>query len=416
MSDSRADALKIFTDILTSAPAIGSAPSDNAAFIHMLVRTALRHMTYITSILRKFASPKILKQHNTTKYALLLGAAELLYMKSPAYAVINSYVGLVKKSQNRFAAGFVNAVLRKINSAKSELLAADTNEFFPPRFRSLLLQDYSPEVVARIEQSSMLEPLLDVTLFHRDSLLSSMGKILPLGTLRFKSQGKISELPDYNAGTWQVQDFSSSLPVKMLSDLRSKRVLDVCAAPGGKTAQLLAQGAKVTALDISSPRLAILRENLDRLHLSPQEVICADAIDYFTQTSDMYDIILLDAPCSATGTLRRHPEVAHLKTAADITKQAALQQRLLDLSASHIVPSGILLYCTCSLCSLEGEKQILSFLDEHPEFRTVSLAPKIPLTLTSIISPQGFLRILPHHLSEFGGADGFFIAKLERRA
>ena len=221
-------------------------------------------------------------------------------------------------------------------------------------------------------------------------------------------------MPDYDKGTWWIQDFSSALAVKMLDNLHGKKVLELCAAPGGKTAQLLNAGAVVTCLDISKERLRTLQENLDRLHLSPQQIICGDALEFLENNNRTFDIVVLDAPCSATGTLRRHPEIVHLKSTDDIEKQALLQKEFLNRVDSAVAAGGILLYCTCSLCKQEGEEQIKDFISRQKNYKIINLAPKIPQEISSVVTPEGFIRVLPHHLAPFGGADGFFIACLQK--
>ena len=179
------------------------------------------------------------------------------------------------------------------------------------------------------------------------------------------------------------------------------------------SAQLLSAGAKVTVLDISAPRLETLKENLSRLNLSAQKIICADAISWLQKyDGEDFDIILLDAPCSATGTLRRHPELVHIKNLSDVIKMAEIQKNILSLAAKKIKKGGLLVYCTCSLATEEGEKQIAAFLQQHTNYKTVHT--KLPPQITELTTPEGWIRILPSHLSQFGGADGFFIALLTK--
>lgn len=419
MADSRNTSLQILQNILEEKNFSGlssalSDQDDDTAFITMLILTSLRHLTYIRKILKSLITKKLSQQNIIGQCALILGTTELLYMQTPDYAVINSYVNLVKNKTDRYVAGFVNAVLRKISQSKKEFSAQDTGEFFPQNFRTLLKQSYSAKTIAAIEKTALSEPLLDISCIDADSARKLNGTTLPLGTIRLNGKGKISALPDYEKGTWWVQDFSSALAIKMLDTIKGKKVLELCAAPGGKTAQLLNAGAKVTCLDISKERLKTLKENLNRLHLTPQEIICGDGLEFLEQNDHPYEIIVLDAPCSATGTLRRHPEIVHLKTIEDIRKQAALQKEFLNRIDKNLAPKGTLLYCTCSLCKQEGEEQIKAFIAEHKNYRIVNLASKIPAELKQICTSEGFIRILPHHLASFGGADGFFIACLQK--
>ncbi len=416
MTDVRTSAINHLQALLSGN---GGKITDNLdvqdnAFVNMATLTACRRLTYIADVIKKLTGKKLSTQKTIARMALILGTTEILYMNSPDYAVINSYVDIVKTRSNRFAAGFVNAVLHKINNQKQQILKADKGAFFPKEFIALLEKSYTKEIVHKIEQASLKEPALDITLLDENSTITNLGERLPLGSLRLKNNGKISELPDYDSGKWLVQDFASAIPVKMLGNLRGKKVLDICAAPGGKTAQLIAQGAKVTALDISETRLNILRANLQRLNLQAENIICADALEYLQDSKEIYDITLLDAPCSATGTLRRHPEIVHTKGISDVIKSAKLQQQLLELAKDKVALDGCLLYCTCSLCQEEGEEQIKNFLACHSDWRADNLAALLPEEIAEIGSVQGFIRILPAHLRSFGGADGFFVALLRR--
>ena len=416
MSSARENSILLLSKALTGN-SVGGIPyteAEDNAFTTMLVLTSLRHLTYINKILKSLITKKLSKQDEIARYALVLGAAEILYMHTPDYAVINSYVELVKSKTNKYLAGFVNAVLRKICTQKEEFQKNDGGEFFSQKFRELLRRDYSVKTVAASEKISSQEPLLDITCGNTYQEGTLDGVKLPLGSIRLDCKGKISSLPAYDKGSWWVQDFSSSLPVKMLGNIAGKSVLELCAAPGGKTAQLLSGGAIVSCLDISKERLATLQENLTRLKLSPKEIICSDGVDYLQTTDQKFDIILLDAPCSATGTLRRHPEIVHTKSISDIEKQSKTQQNLLQHIDKALKTNGVFLYCTCSLCKDEGEKQIHSFLQQHKNYKIINLTPQIPAELSAILTSEGFIRVLPHHLAQFGGADGFFIACLQK--
>lgn len=419
MTDPRETALFILQKILENDgfSIINSSLSDEEkdnAFVTMLVLTALRNLVYIRKTLKTYINKKLSSQNIICQCALILGSTELLYMQTPDYAAINSYVNIVKFKTDKFAAGFVNAVLRKISQNKNEITTNDTHEFFPQSFRMLLRQSYSTKTIAKLEQIAKQEPLLDISSKNLNVAQKLQGRTLPLGTIRLDNKGRISQLPDYDEGTWWVQDFSSSIAIKVLDNPLEKKVLELCAAPGGKTAQLLNAGAKVTCLDISQERLNTLTENLKRLKLEPEKIICADGLEYLKQNKELFDIVVLDAPCSATGTIRRHPEIVHLKTIEDVKKQASLQSKFLELVDSSLNNDGVLLYCTCSLCKEEGELQINDFLSKHPQYKIIDLHSKIPSELNNIVTTEGFIRILPHHLAPYGGADGFFVACLQK--
>jgi len=230
--------------------------------------------------------------------------------------------------------------------------------------------------------------------------------------LRLSDAGKVEDIPGYKEGLWWVQDFAASLPAQLLGEIKGKKVIDLCAAPGGKTAQLAASGADVTAVDVSKVRLEVLRDNLARLNLNA-EIITADARDW--RPAAPAAAVLLDAPCSATGTIRRHPELPWIKSAADITAQNLLQSELLNAAAEMTSNSGCLVYAVCSLEPEEGVEQVESFLARRADFARDPLRPdEIPEA--SFISPEGDLRTLPHYWGANGGMDGFYAARLRQRA
>lgn len=392
------------------------------AFINMLLLTTLRRLVFLKKTLKNFIKKPLPEKSAFVEYALLTAAAELLFMESPDYAVLNSYVNLIKQKTDKYLANFANAVLRNLCRQKNEILAQNTTEVFPPEFQKILQKGYSKATIAAIEEFTLFEPLLDLTVKQNapDWAERLGGQLMPNGTVRLENNGKISGLPGFHDGSWWVQDFAAALAVQSLGDIRGLKILDLCAAPGGKTAQLINAGADVTALDISEQRLMTLAENIHRLKLPLPKIVCEDALNYLQKPmSEAYDIILLDAPCSATGTLRRHPELIHLKSRKDISQAALVQQQLLSASAKTLAPGGTLLYAVCSLAPQEGEEQIFNFLSAHPNFRTdpiteQSLNRFSNHSLSEIITPSGWIRTLPFHLKHLGGMDGFFIARLKK--
>ncbi len=241
------------------------------------------------------------------------------------------------------------------------------------------------------------------------------GVLLPTGSIRVKSQGRVDQLPGFAEGAWWVQDAAAALPARLLGDVTGAHVADLCAAPGGKMAQLAAMGARVTAVDLRPERLHRLKENLDRLGLSA-ECIAADVTSW--SPGRTFDAVLLDAPCTATGTLRRHPDILHVKRPSDLTAIVKRQRHLLAAAARLVKPGGRLVYCTCSLEPEEGEQQIESFLAAHPEFRRVPMTPEELGIEPRSVTTAGELRTLPFHMPRStppaGGLDGFFAARLER--
>lgn len=428
MSNIRQTAVEMLKDVLENKNFFSEVKtkqsltsSQDSAFVNMLILTTFRHLVFIKKVLKKFVKKKLPATAVNGQYALFLGTAEILYLNTPDYAVINSYVEITKHLADKYVAGFVNAVLRNVCKQKEELKKEETNEFFPPEFFHILNQDYGKKTIQKIQSAAVLEPKLDITVKNNAAHWTRVlgGQLLPSDTIRLDNNGKITELQGYADGAWWVQDFAAALAVKALPDIKDKKVLDMCAAPGGKTAQLINKGARVTALDISAARLQKLQENMQRLHFSA-DVVCADALEYINNyTGSPYDAVLLDAPCSATGTIRRHPELVHIKRLKDVEKQAELQKEILQKTPKILKTGGILIYCTCSISKLEGEKQIAAFLEANSNFKIIPITSEELCgdnRLEEIITEEGFIRTLPQHLANYGGTDSFFVARLKKEA
>jgi 16S rRNA (cytosine967-C5)-methyltransferase len=269
-----------------------------------------------------------------------------------------------------------------------------------------LVHAYGRDVVTAIEAVQATAPPMDLTL--RAGAEAPEGEVLSTGSLRLADRGQVSTLLGYEAGGWWVQDAAAALAAPLLGDVKGLRVLDLCAAPGGKTMQLAAMGAEVTALDISAPRMARVAENLARTGLAAQCVV-ADALQWVPDAP--FDAILLDAPCSATGTIRRHPDLPFVKDGSEIAGLVDLQAQLLDRALGWLRPGGRLVYCTCSLLPEEGEGQLAAALARHPGLRVV--APALPGLDPAWITEQGGLRLRPDYWADKGGMDGFFMACLQ---
>ena len=391
--------------------------TEDRGYFNMLMMTTLRQLAFIReSVLPRYIKKKIPHKERILTYLLYLGGAELLFMQTPAHAVINLSAEAAKRLAGQFGANFVNAVLRRVDKEKAALCALQNGHYFSRNFRQILKQDYTPEAVKAMEKYAGVEAALDITLKNTADNPLADGVVLPTGSIRLPANTKVSAIPEYAAGKWWVQDAAAALAVKGLGDVRGLKALDLCAAPGGKTAQLLAGGAEVTAVDISESRLATLKENIQRLDLADKlAIVQADALE-FTPTS-LFDIVLLDAPCSATGTFRRHPEIIHTRTVDDVRRQAALQKELIRKAAQLVTPGGKLVYATCSLAKAEGEVVIRNFIAEQPEF---AIMPASIRGTEHSVTKDGFIRILPHTFvtgenTALSGADGFFIAYLQRK-
>lgn len=403
---------KVFNGDVSFSILKSEAAEKDKGFINMLFMTAFRQAAFIRNeVLPLFVKKKIPQKQRILEYFLLLGATELLFMETPDYAVINSYVEAAKAKTDKFGANFINAVLRNIARQKDRLLKTRQSGYFGKEFLCILKKDYTAQQIQEMESYADKEAPLDLTLKQGVKADQYNGVILPGGSIRLPPHTKVSSLLGYENGDFWVQDAAAALAVKTLGDIRGLSVLDLCAAPGGKTAQLLDAGAVVTAVEVSQTRLEILAANIKRLRLgSKLKCVCSDALLY---TSDnLFDIVLVDAPCSATGTFRRHPEIMSIKTPADVKKMSRLQKDILAHSAKLVKKGGRLLYATCSLAKDEGERQIFSFLAAHPDFQIMPIEQE---NVSDIYTKEGFIRVLPQDFKEFGGADGFFIACLKRK-
>ncbi|MFZ1469511.1 MAG: transcription antitermination factor NusB [Paracoccaceae bacterium] len=320
---------------------------------------------------------------------------------APGHGVVNAAVEIARQSKRTGSmAGMVNAVLRAVPEGPLPGV-----QKMPRWMRQPMVHAWGRDVVAAIEAVQAEGPPLDLTC--RAGFEEPEGEVLPTGSVRLASGGQVSALAGYEAGGWWVQDAAAAMPARLLGAGPGERVLDLCAAPGGKTLQLAATGASVVALDMSEPRLGRLRDNLARCGLEA-EVVVADALQW--QPGEAFDAILLDAPCSATGTLRRHPDLPYVKDGSEVPGLVELQAALLDRALGWLKPGGRLVYATCSLLPEEGEEQLAAVLARHPGLvaERAELAGVEPAWWTE----GGGLRLRPDHWADRGGMDGFFMARL----
>ena len=392
---------------------------ENLAFCNKLILLTLRNLCAVEKIIKQFVTKKIPQKNMFIKYVLLASVTEILFLKTPDYAVINEYVNIAKQKTDKFAANMVNAVLRKICADKQSF---DIKPSLPPDFYKILKNDYSIAAIKKIAKTLTIEAPLDLSIKENHQFWAQElnGTLFANGTIRlFDAKSKINLLKGFNQGTWWVQDLASSLPVLLLGDVKDKKVLDLCAAPGGKTAQLLANGAKVTAVDIDFMRMERLKQNINRLGLSEnlKTTVC-DGNDFLQNNKNEFDIIVLDAPCSATGTFRKHPEVMHLKNLEDVKKQVKTQTQMLKDAVDAVKTGGLILYCTCSISKSEGEKIIQSVLEnvnlELVKAKIDDLNLLDGKKLPKDIIDNGVLRTLPYYEENLGGMDAFFAAILKK--
>lgn len=380
---------------------LGLPPADRARALR-LASSVLRMLEPVDRLLdRQLRKSPPLAVRNVLRLAVVERA-----LGAPAHGVVNAAVEITRRSKRTaHLAGLVNAVLRAL--PEGDPLTGLPVQKLPRWLRQPLVHAWGREVVTAIEAVHAMEPPLDLTL--REGFAAPEGEVLPTGSLRLRGAGQVSALPGYAEGGWWVQDAAAAMPARMLGAKPGERVLDLCAAPGGKTLQLAASGAEVTALDISAPRMARLEANLKRTGLQATCVV-ADALHW--QPDAAFDAILLDAPCSATGTIRRHPDLPFVKDGSEVAGLATLQAALIDRAISWLKPDGRLVFATCSLLPEEGEAQLAATLQRHPGL--IVERPALTGVEAGWWASDGGLRLRPDYWAESGGMDGFFMARLRR--
>jgi 16S rRNA (cytosine967-C5)-methyltransferase len=401
-------------------PGLKTLSDRDRALMRRLVATILRRLGTLGHVLSRLLDRGIPTDAPRAQSALLIGAAQILWMDVPDHAAVDLSVRLVQ-SDRRAAkyAGLVNAVLRRCAREGAPLIEevkAQTLDV-APWLLARWIAHYGETTAREIATAIGHEPSLDITVKSDIEQWATRlhGEVLPTESVRTLLQGSVTMLPGFNDGQWWVQDAAAALPARLFGDVKDKRIADFCAAPGGKTAQLAQAGADVTAIDRSSNRMARLRDNLTRLSLEAETVV-TDAAEWKDGTDGSFDGILIDAPCTSTGTIRRHPDIGWLRQEADIAPLVALQQRLLQRAVTLLKPGGTLVYCTCSLEPEEGEQAISAFLATEPSVRRAPIEAGEVAGLSEIITPEGDLRTLPCHLPReeprLGGLDGFYAARL----
>lgn len=383
------------------------APEDRAR-AQRLATQSLRGLDRADRMLKPFLkkNPPLFVRN-----ALRLGTIELMD-GAPAHGVVNAYVEIVARNKRtQSLKGLTNAVLRRVDGAGRAAWDKLPVPVMPPWLRQPLVSAWGRKAMAAMEKAHFAGAPLDITARTDPEAVAERlsGTLLPSGSVRLDAPGQVSQLPGYDTGDWWVQDAAAAMPVRLLGDLAGLSAIDLCAAPGGKTLQLAAAGAKVTAVDASESRIARVLENLERTKLSAI-VETADAFD----ATGQFDVVLLDAPCSATGTIRRHPDLPYAKDGAEFAGLIDQQSAMLDHALTLLAPGGRLVYCTCSLLPDEGEVQIEDALTRHPELSVVTDTADLPWIAPEWRTSEGGLRLRPDHWSEQGGMDGFYIAVLAK--
>ncbi|MCC7015890.1 MAG: MFS transporter [Rhodospirillales bacterium] len=390
------------------------APRDRA-FVHNLVLTTLRRLGEIEAAVASCLERPLPKGAAHARTALALGACQILFLRTPAHAAVATSVALAEAGGAARLKGLVNAVLRRIARAPDLFRAGgDAARVNTPKWLWMRWSAaFGEDACRRIAETHLAEPPLDLSVRADPELWRRRlnGRALPTGTVRLAESVAVAQLDGYAEGAWWVQDAAAALPVRLLGDVRGRDVFDLCAAPGGKTAQLANAGANVVAVDQSDARSARLRENLARLKLKA-ECVVANALAW--SPGRAADAVLLDAPCTATGTIRRHPDIPRVRTPDDIVRLADTQAKLLRAAADLVRPGGILLYCVCSLEPEEGTDQVARFLGGGVPFVRESVRAVELCGQSQFVTAEGDLRTLPCHWRDLGGLDGFYAARLRR--
>jgi 16S rRNA (cytosine967-C5)-methyltransferase len=385
------------------------------AYARRLVATALRRLGQVDALIEHCLERPLPAKAALVQDVLRLGVTQLVFLDVPAHAAVDTAVTMARQLGLTAHVKLVNALLRRLAREGKELAAVqDAARLNTPDWLwQAWTAAYGDRSTRAIAAAHLVEAPLDLTAKADPALWAARleAELLPTGTLRRPAGGQVSTLPGYGEGAWWVQDAAAALPARLLGEVGGRRVVDLCAAPGGKTAQLAAAGAQVTAVDRSPRRLARLAENLARLCLTVRSV-AADGAQW--RPDAPVDAVLLDAPCSATGTLRRHPDAAWLKRPKDTIALTAVQDRLLAAAVDMLRPGGRLIYCTCSLQSEEGADRIDALLAGGAPLRRLPIAAAEVGGLAELLTAAGDLRSLPCHLAEKGGMDAFFAARLEK--
>jgi len=397
-------------DALDSVRSFGALEGRDRAFARALATAGLRRLGSVNAVLSRFLDRPLPETAPHARALLHIGATQLLVLGTPPHAAVGETVEAANSlRETRGFAKLMNAVLRKVASNGAEIMASlPPGADLPPWLYTRWRASYGAEAEA-IARALLIEAPLDVSVKTdaKGWAQRLLGVLTPTGSVRITDPAPVDSLPGFESGAWWVQDAAAALPAQLLGDVRGKRVLDLCAAPGGKTLQLAAMGARVTAVDKSDQRLERLRENLARTNLQA-EVICADALEY--RSAEPFDAVLLDAPCTSTGTLRRHPDVAWLRRPTDVRALAELQAKLVAASARLLKPGAPLVYAVCSLEPEEGPGVVAEALRNGWRRAPLTSADTLP----EFITADGDLRTHPGQWPEIGGLDGFFASRLVR--
>lgn len=401
-------------EALVAHDGMGWLPDRDRGFARTLVATTLRRLGHVDRLIDGCLSQPLPLKASAVRDVLRIAATELLVLKVAPHATVDSAVNLVRSRGHEKFAKLTNAVLRRLDrEARETIDTLPALDALPAWLAQSWRGTYGEVTAEAMAAAVQREPMLDITVKSDPApWAEALGAtVLPTGTLRRPIEGRVDGLPGFAEGAWWVQDAAAALPVRLLGDVAGRTVVDLCAAPGGKTAQLAAGAAHVIAVDRAPRRVKRMQENLTRLQLAAT-CVTADAAKWTPPVP--VDAVLLDAPCSATGTVRRHPDIPWLKGEGDVAKLAALQDRLLDTAVAMVKPGGTVVFCTCSLESAEGAERIAALLARNPGVRREPVRAEEIGDLPELITADGDLRTRPDHLSDAGGIDGFYACRLMR--
>lgn len=395
-------------------PSYRSLSLADRALVRAIINSALRHLPRIEAAISMMLDGPLPQGARSLHHVFVVAVAQMLYLDVPDHSAVDLAVEQAHRDpRNKRFVKLVNAVLRRLGREKEAVMEAiEVIPVLPKWFQDRLVAAYGEDVASRIAQSQLVPSAIDLTVKSDPGGWAKKlnGTVLPNGSVRLGSfEGQVSALEGFAEGEWWVQDFSASMPVRLMGDIRGKRVVDLCAAPGGKTAQLVHAGANVTALDQSGNRLKRLKENLSRLGFAA-ETVEENMLKF--QPDELFDAVLLDAPCSSTGTLRKHPDVCWTKDEKDIAKLANLQEQMLRHAVALVKPGGLVVFSNCSLDPSEGEAIVARVLESDAGVEQVAVMPEALPGMEIAISSHGDLRTTP---DMFGGVDGFYAAVLRRR-
>lgn len=402
-------------------PAYRALSEQDRALVRAMLNAALRHMPRIEAAIDRMLDNPLPEGARALHHVLAIGAAQILYLDIPDHSAVDLAVEQAHADpRNRRFAGLVNAVLRRFGRQKVQVLEKSHGvPAMPQWFFERLSTVYGAEEAARIADAQLTPAAIDLTVKSDPKGWAEKlgGVVLPTGSVRLKPFDQpITALEGFDAGEWWVQDAAATLPARMFGELQGLRVADLCAAPGGKTAQLAQAGARVTALDQSASRLKRLSGNLDRLGLTA-ELVEVNMLEF--RPEQLFDAVLLDAPCSSTGTTRRHPDVLYTKGPEDIAKLAALEARMLRHACDLVRPGGTIVFSNCSLDPAEGEDMVAALLAERPDIERLPMKSTDWPGMEQAISAEGAFRttpaMFPARDGVVGGLDGFYAVALKRR-